>query len=294
MLDLMPSAVAPPAPQRAPTAYGTLSRSWLWVSIVAALAAAVGNIVALTRPGDVYGRETVPFIHQALAQDIIGLAVVSPLVIITALLAHRSSLIAYLVWLGGLSFLVYHYVIYAMAIHVGVLFLPWTLVLGLSLFTLIAGLKTIDATAVRERFVSAPRRTAGWCLIIVATLFTAVWLRDIIPAIAGGRIPAGAQELGLPASPVHVLDLAFYLPAAFAAGVLLLRNRAFAYVIAPAMLLFLTLTGLPILLTPLVAAGRGDEPGWTVLPPIGAITLTSLALTVRLLSSARRPSDRDL
>lgn len=264
---------------------------WLWMSISAAVIAAAGNIVALAGIGDVYDRETAAFVNQAIAQDIINLTVVSPAIIVLALMARLGSLTAYLAWLGAMSFTVYNYVIYTLSVHAGALYLPWVTVLGLSLYALIGGMAKLDRYAVKARFAAAPRRPAGWFLIIVAVLFTGLWLKDIIPALLSGQIPGGARELGLPSSPVHVLDLAFYLPATFAAGIGLLRYRAFGYAIAPGVLVFLTLTGMPIMLTPFIASARGDTPGWAALPPLAAVTVASLAILMSLLSAARPAAD---
>jgi hypothetical protein len=260
---------------------------WLWMSVAAALIAAAGNVVGLAGIGGVYGKETSAFVNQAIAQDTVNLAVVCPAIIILALLARRGRLGAYLAWLGTLAFTVYNYVIYTLSVHAGALYLPWIAVLGLAIYALIGGLAILDVGVVKARLARAPRGMAGWFLIVVTAVFTALWLSSIIPAVLAGDVPAGARELGLPSNPVHVLDLAFYLPAAFASGVLLLRGRAWAYASAPALLVFLALTGLPILLTPFVANARGDAPGWAVLPPVAVITVASLVLTGRLLSAAR-------
>jgi len=195
--------------------------------------------------------------------------------------------------LGAMAFTVYNYVIYTLSIHVGPLFLAWVAVLGLSLYALIGGLATVDPRSVGARFESAPRRTVGWFLIVVAGLFGALWLTSIVPALLSGQVPVAARDLGLPSSPVHVLDLAFFLPATFAAGVLLLRNRAWGYVLAPALLGFLALTGLPIMVTPFVAGQRGDSPAWAVLAPIATVTILSTGLLIRLLSATHLSQTRD-
>lgn len=90
-------------------------------------------------------------------------------------------------------------------------------------------------------------------------------------------------KLASPTNPVHVLDLAFFLPAAFTMGFLLLRHRALAYAVSPALLLFLALTGVPILATPFVANARGDAVSWGVTVPIIIITMASLSILARLL-----------
>ncbi|MCT9932167.1 hypothetical protein N5079_18355 [Planotetraspora sp. A-T 1434] len=266
---------------------------WLRLSVLGALLAAAGNIAGLVNAGGVYGKETSAFIDQAIAQDAVNLAVVSPAIVVLAVLARRGSLRAYLMWLGGLAFTTYNYVIYTMSVHVGPLFLVWIAVLGLSAFSLIGGLAALDAGAVGDRFGHAPQRLAGWFLIAVAALFTLLWLKDIVPAILDGRAPQSVSELALPSSPVHVLDLSFFLPAAFATGVLLLRGRPWSYTTAPGLLVFLALTGLPIIVTPFVAEARGDEPAWAVLPPIGVITIACLAVLARLTHGATPPRRSD-
>ncbi|MEU7916663.1 hypothetical protein [Microbispora bryophytorum] len=270
-----------PAPA-ASTAWAGRAVVWLRLSVTAALLAAAGNIYALFNLEGVYGRETSAFIDQATAQDVVDLAVVSPAIAVLVFLALRGSLRAYLTWLGAVAFTVYNYVVYTLSVHVGPLFLVWVAVLGLSAFSLIGGLAALDARAVAARFDRAPRRLAGWLLVIVATLFTLLWLKDIVPAVLAGRLPQSVSELALPSSPVHVLDLSFFLPASFVTGVLLLRNRPWPYTTAPGLLAFLALTGLPIMVTPFVAWARGDEPAWAVLPPIAAITVACLAVLARL------------
>ncbi|MEZ0075895.1 hypothetical protein [Planotetraspora sp. GP83] len=275
------------------TAWTSGAVAWLRLSVLCALLAAAGNIAGLVNVGGVYGKETSAFVDQAIAQDAVNLAVVSPAIVVLAVLARRGSLRAYLMWLGGLAFTTYNYVIYTMSVHVGPLFLVWVAVLGLSAFSLIGGLAALDVRAVGDRFGHAPRRLAGWFLIAVAALFTLLWLKDIVPAILDGRAPQSVSELALPSSPVHVLDLSFFLPAAFATGVLLLRGRPWPYTTAPGLLVFLALTGLPIIVTPFVAEARGGEPAWGVLPPIGVITIACLAVLAGLTRGATPPRRSD-
>ena len=261
--------------------------TWWWMSIAAACIAGIANAVGLADVDAIYGKETPAFVDQAIAQDTVGLAVVCPAVVVLALLARRGSLAAHLAWLGTLAFTVYNYVIYTVSIHVGPLFLLWVAVLGLSLYALIGGSAVLDRHVVAARLQHSRATLAGWFLVIAAALFAALWLRDLIPAISSGRVPTGARELGLPSSPVHVLDLAVFLPATAIAGIQLIRRQPPGYLIGPGMLVFLGLTGLPILLTPFIADARGEPPGWPLLLPMAAIVLASITLAVRLLRTDR-------
>jgi hypothetical protein len=273
------------APERASSFHkGNL---WIWLSIVAALLAVAGNIVALSY-SSVYSRLTAVFLPQALAQDIASLAIVSPVWLILAALSLGGSLRAYLLWLGVLAFTVYNYVIYTFSVPFGSLFPLWVAVFGLSLFGLIGGIATTNHRVVQASF-SNPRlvKVVAWSLIIVGVLFAVLWLSEDVPALIAGQPPQSVTDMGIPTNPVHILDLAFYLPAVLVTGVLLLRRIPLGYTLAPSFLVFLILTGMPILITPIVQERRGELAGWGVVPPIAALTALLLGLLVWLMSTVR-------
>lgn len=86
--------------------------------------------------------------------------------------------------------------------------------------------------------------------------------------------------------PGHVLDLALFLPAVLASAALLLRRRPLGYVTAPGVLLFLILTCLPVLVTPLMSLAYDRDPDWGAAAPIGFVLLVSTGVLVR---TVRRP-----
>ncbi|TCC08505.1 hypothetical protein [Kribbella soli] len=264
-----------------------LSRLWLWLSVTAAVLAAAGSVAGLAVPGSIYHQETAVLADASTAQDIVNLFLVAPLTAVLGVLASRGSLRAYLCWLGFVAFTVYNYAIYAFSIHFGPLFLVWVAVLGLSLFAMIGGLATLDTASVKEHFRDRGEPLPAWFLIVVAALFAVLWLSEIVPDLLAGNPSTSATEWKVPTSPVHVLDLAFFLPAALASGVLLLRRHPVGYATAPAQLSWVVLTCLPILVGPFVADSRGHKPGWTVMAPLGVLFVIALMALVLLLRSAR-------
>ncbi len=261
------------------------ARTWLLLSIGAAALAMLGSAVALADQ-QVYDQLTTAFLSQALAQDLVNLFVVSPAIMVLAALALRRSVRAYPLWLGTLLFTVYNYVIYAVAIPFGSLFLLWVAVLGAALFGLLGGAAAIDRAEVLAHYrdLRTPR-IVGWALIVIALLFGALWLSEDVPALLAGTPPASLAEQGVITNPVHVLDLAFFLPATLLVGAAWLRGSARAGTFAPAFLVFLLLTGLPIIVTPAVQAVRGDDAAWGVIVPIGIITAIVVVLLGWLISS---------
>jgi hypothetical protein len=258
---------------------------WLWLSIVGALLAMIGSVIALSVPR-IYAGLTPVFLPQALAQDIANLAIVSPAWLILAALALRGSVRAYLLWLGVLTFTVYNYVIYTFSIPFGPLFLLWVAVLGLGLYALIGGVAASDHKAVQSSFTS--RRTVtviAWFLIITAVFFGFLWISEDVPALLSGARPQSVVDMALPTNPVHILDLGFFLPAVIATSVMLLKKKPLGYTLAPSFLVFLVLTGIPILLTPVVETVRGEAAAWSVVVPIGTLIVVLLGLLAWLLST---------
>lgn len=252
---------------------------WLRLSLATAVLGAIGSVIALLDVERFYGAETETFIDQAVAQDIVNLAIVLPLMAFFTWRALRGSTASFLVWLGFLTFTVYNYFIYTFSIHFGPLFLLWVAVLGTSIFALVGGALSLDANAVANALDFRKERLTAGFLMLTAFLFAALWLSDIVPALVDGATPAAATDVNLPTNPVHVLDLAFFLPAVAIVGGSLWQRRALGYAAAPAMLVFLAITGLPILATVFVADARGNEPAWQLVGPIGGVTAICIALT---------------
>jgi hypothetical protein len=142
-----------------------------------------------------------------------------------------------------------------------------------------------------DRLSERGSRLAGWTLIVFAALFTLRWLSEIVPDMLAGNPSRSATIWKVPTNPVHVLDLALFLPAVAASGVLLLRRTALGYLTAPGNLVFLALTCLPILVTPAVAEVRGHDPSWSVTVPIGVALVAATAVLTRTLTHATRGPD---
>ncbi len=261
------------------------SRPWLRLSILGGILAVIGSVVGLMVPS-IYAGLTPVFLPQAIAQDIANLAVASPAMLILAVIALRGSLRAYILWLGVVTFTVYNYIIYTFSIPFGPLFLLWVAVLGLSLFSLIGGLVSSDHDSVAEHFTNRRAVTVtAWVLIVVSILFGLLWLSEDVPALLTGKMPQSVIDMAIPTNPVHILDLGFFLPAVIPTAVRLLRRRPSAFTVTPAFIVFLILTGIPILITPIVQASRGETAAWGVVYPIGTLTVALTGLLAWLMST---------
>lgn len=207
-----------------------------------AIAAGVGFFVE-----DLY-RDEPYFAAQAVGQDLITLVVALPVLVISAVLAGRDSGRAYLVWLGVLVYLVYSYVIYAIAVQFNPLFLVYVALLGCSLYALIGGLAATDFAEIKGRFSrGAPVGAVSIFLAVLAVLFYFMWLGETIPALFTGEVPQSVVDNGTPTNAVHVLDMAWILPAMLLTALWLRRGWALGYTLAGVLLSFLSLLALAIM-----------------------------------------------
>ena len=213
-------------------------RSWpLALTWPLAAVVAVVSAIGLFASG-AYADDADSWVVQARAQDATDLFVALPLLVASAVLVRRrASARAYVVWLGTVISLAYAFAIYAFDVSYGPLFLVYVAGLGLAAWALVGGaiqfpLDALDVGAAEQ----SGARTAGRILVAIAVVFAVLWLSSDIPAALEGRVPDEVRDLDLPTNPVHVLDLAFLLPASIAAGMGAIRGSR-AGVAATAVLL---------------------------------------------------------
>ncbi len=253
------------------------------ISLLAMAASAAGVFVAGT-----YASETTNWAAQGIGQDVANLLLAYPLLLLLGWRVRRGSIRAYLAWLGVLFYSAYSYFLYAGFVHFNYLFLVYVAVMGASVYALIFGVAAVDPAAVAEALaMSSGRRFAGGLLLGLGVLFYLLWLSDVVPAMVTGTPPQTVVAAGLPTNPVYVLDMAIVLPAMMLAGVLLLRNRPFGYLLGPPLITFGIVMSLAVE-SMFVALALRDEP--TALPPAVlmavVIGLESIALS-RLLRGIR-------
>ena len=101
--------------------------------------------------------------------------------------------------------------------------------------------------------------------------------------MVSGTTPEALQEVGLPTNPVHVLDLAVFLPSVLAAGVLLAKRHAWGYVLTPVVLVAMAFLGLGIVSLMIVMAARGLDAAPAVGMVIATLALLESVVVIRFL-----------
>ena len=260
------------------------SAALLAISVAAALLATATSLADVFWPG-AYARETAAWAVQGVGQDIANLPVALVLVACAARLRGRASLAALCAWLGSLVYLIYAFAIYAFAMHFGALFLAYVTVLGLSFHAFAGMLMALDVAAVVAPLRDHPSRAgAGNLLIAIGVMFAGLWLGEDVPHVLSNTPPPSLGETGLLTNPVHVLDLAFVLPAVIVAGVQTKRRQPWGLLLAPVLLVFTVTMGAAILTLFAVSAAHDLPVPAPAVAMVAVIVLLSAGYAWRLLS----------
>lgn len=259
-------------------------RSVLVRSGVLSLLVVVASVAGLADPR-VYGQETENWATQAKGQDLGNLLAVA--VLVGAALRYRQgSQRAALVWLGTLLYLVYAFVVYAVAVHLNYLFLVYVAVLGLSAWGVIFTVGPIRSAGVLHR--QGRRRTvAAWVLIATGVMFAGLWLSELVPALLTGTVPASVTDAGLWVNPIHVIDLSMVLPGFIICGTAALHGREHGLFWLVPWLVFSVLMGSSIVAAMVLTTVAGA--GGTLAPTV-VVSVVVAASLVAVLRYLRAPA----
>lgn len=202
------------------------------------------SLVGLLYP-EIYKGASPNWLAQSVGQDAVDLFLVVPVLIIGTIYSFTSHRIAVYLWLGTLLYLVYTFLIYCFAVRFNPLFLPYCLILGISFFPVVWffwGNKKQFYGNTGNRILGI----IGIYFIVISIVFYSLWLVEVIPATINNEIPSGVRDAGLFTNPVHVIDLALFLPATFMIGIMALRKMLLSTILSPVLLTFFILMDLTI------------------------------------------------
>jgi hypothetical protein len=201
--------------------------------VAAALAAGIG----VFHPGVFHDPAVTAGNAQGTALVILMVAI--PAVVAAMILAAQGSLRAQIVWLGALGYIVYNSVFFAYGMHFNPLFLLYAATLSLALWSVVTLLREVDVEGIRTHFTpGTPVRGLAGYLLVTTAMFALVWLKDVIPAIAGNTTPASLTGTGMVTNPIQVTDFAFGFPIAVLAAIWLWQCRAWGYLLGGAFLVY--------------------------------------------------------
>lgn len=255
-------------------------------------------LVALVSVVGIYGtesydKENAAWKVQAQVQDVIDLLLVSPFLLLSALLTFFNRRIGLSLWSGVTLYLIYTFSIYCFSIHFNQLFVLYCLILGVSFyaFAFIVYKQSNEHTYFYLEDDNL-RNVIGTYLSAVAVCFYAVWLLEIITAQWEGTVPKSLQAVALFTNPVHVLDLSLVLPGVFMTGLLLWKKNQLGLLLAPILLTFFVLMDITILVLSIAQSGSSSV-NWglcIVFMVMGVFSAALLFLYFKKLRNGGRPT----
>ena len=178
---------------------------------------------------------------------LVALVLGVPVLVAAMLATVRGSVGGSLFWLGAVAYLFYQSVLLLFMTPFNSLFLLYCAMLSLSIWSIIAISRALDAAAVAARFEHAvPVRPIAGFLWVVAVLNAAAWLAEVVPALFSGGRPEFLEGTGLGTNPVYVQDLSFWIPLTSLAAWWLWQRWAWGYVTAGALLVFFVIENITI------------------------------------------------
>jgi hypothetical protein len=257
-----------------------ISSTTFKLSVFAALAMAIASTAGIFFP-NTYAQESISWAVQGIAQDVVNLIVVFPIILTCAYQARKGAWQAKLLLLGGLVYIIYSYLIYAFFVHFGPCLPIYIAALSLSSYALLSSFQGLDQAALLDKLDKRYFRAASAFMVAIVSLFGLLWLKDISTALLGGFKPLSLVETGLPVNPVHVLDLALLLPAMAIAAYQLRQGKGLGAFMALPLLVFAAFMGIAIIQM-MLALG---ESNFLITMTMLAVVLTDIFLLVKLLKA---------
>jgi hypothetical protein len=261
----------------------------LWSTVSIVLLVALTAVAGIWWPAT-YARETLYTRAGGVASDLVDLFLVAPVLLVSGIIAYRGSVSARLVWLGTQGYLFYNFVIYAFGVHFNPLVFVYCATLGLCFYAAVFSVPFIPLEQVAQAYAPrAPRKTIAIAFLVLS-LPTAIFdLREDVGALLAGTVPQSVVATNEPVNFVHVLDLAFLLPALCITAVLLFRRKPAGYALAPALLALLAIMSVELASLMAVMGRMGCFP--IFYPMIASFVVLGVGSTILLgfyFSSAKR------
>lgn len=253
-----------------------------WIaSLATLLLTTIATVVGLFVPG--FYRDDPVLLPQVYGQDLLTLIVAVPALAVALYYAARGSLRGYVVWLGVTGYLLYTYASYAFMTAFNELYLVYTTLLWLTLFTFVGGLVRLDATALKRDHGERSVRAYVAFEVLLAALVSLLWLSEILPATLAGTTPASIAEPGLPTSVIYSLDLGVIVPAFALTAYWLYHRRPWGYAFTAVLLVKVATLGGAVLAMVVYMIQDGQAVPLPQIVIFGALTAVSLWLMARFL-----------
>lgn len=237
--------------------------------------AAFVSAAGLACPHHIY--KTEEMIASTVPTDAFILIAGIPVFLASLILSLKKKLSGLLSWPGMLLFFIYVYFPYTLAVPFGILFLPYSAIVALGIYTLASQLTAINSEAVSAGLAGrVPSKTSGIILAFLG-LFVIIRQSALIISAAFSKKAVDIQEIAL-----WMDDLIIMCPALLVSAYSLIRRRPLGYMTGAGLLLsygMLSVGLLPLVIHESVSSGSLiDIPTVVTLLIMASICLIPFAL----------------
>ncbi|HNQ93532.1 MAG TPA: hypothetical protein PKK96_08075 [Anaerolineales bacterium] len=246
-----------------------------------------GEQVTINARG-LYYWDTVSSAAQMQANDLVTLALGLPLLAISFWLSLRGSLRGRLLMTGTLGFILYTYITMCFGAAYNKLFLIYVALFSLSLFAFILSMTSFDLKTLPSHFSDKlPRGWIAGLLFFAAAFLSLAWLGRIAATFAPNSIPVLENTTSMF---IQAMDLGLIVPLCVMSGVLLLRRRAWGYLLASIGLMKFLTMGVAVSMMSLNMLRVGVAISMVEVSVFPIIAVANLVMVVVLLRNIKDPA----
>jgi hypothetical protein len=241
-----------------------------------------GQTVSIYGQG-LYKNDSVSMAAQAKGQDIVTMIVGIPLLIVSLYLSRKGLLKGRLLLTGTLGYFLYTYISYSFLSMYNSLFLIDVMLMSVSFYAFTLSMMSFDIQNLSSHFnENLPVKFIGGFLIFTATAIGMMWLGIIIPPLTNGTLPSSLEHYTTLV--IQAMDLGFVVPTAIISGILLIKRKAFGYLLASVVIIKAStmLTAISVMIIEQAYAGvqMGLE-ALVMFPVFNLLTIVCLVLILR-------------
>jgi hypothetical protein len=189
-----------------------------------------GETVTIYGKG-IYKNDSIAAVAQGIPQDIVTLLVGIPLLILSLYLFKKNYLKGKLLLTGTLGYFLYTYMSYTFLWNYNKLFLIYVMLMSVSFFAFTLSMISFDIEKLKLSFKKGlPIKFIGGFQIFVGIAIGLLWLGRIAPSITEDISPVGLEHYTTLV--IQGMDLGFVVPVAILSGILLIKRKAFGYLLS--------------------------------------------------------------
>ncbi|HEX2966564.1 MAG TPA: hypothetical protein VHO84_12310 [Syntrophorhabdaceae bacterium] len=243
----------------------------------------VESIIGLFLPGT-YARDNTWGRAVFLGNDLVNLCLFTPLLIIALILLKRGTDKGKVFWLGIQALITYDYIYYPLAVAYNDYFLLYVVILGVSLYSFIFGINSLDLSSYRKYIPAKRVKVAASILLLAfAAVFVFLWIGRYISFLMTGKLDMDGVSM------ISTFDLITLAVPLVLSAIWLLKGEGRGYVLSIVMGLICGLYSFILIAYTPYALKANLSDAWTMLPFWIFTAVLGLAPALILLMS--KPSD---